>query len=80
MKHGPRADARGYILSPLRGCEEIEDSGMMPFREGQFFLTQLGSEVPAGFIRVDAIRIEEENHVLAIEFAILFLSLYLYSI
>jgi len=41
---------------------------MMALRASQFFLTQLGSEFPAGFIRMDAIRIGEENHFVAIKF------------
>jgi len=63
------------VAITLRGCEEIEDSGMMALRARQFFLTQLGSEFPAGFIRMDAIRIGEENHFVAIEFVLSFLSL-----
>jgi len=62
------------ILVSLRGCEEIEVSGMMALRASQFFLTQLGCEVPAGFISMDTMRIREENYFLAIEFAVSFLS------
>ena len=62
------------VAVTLRGCEEIDDSGMTAFRESQFFLTRLGSEVPEGFICMDAIRIVEENHFLALEFAVSFLS------
>jgi len=47
---------------------------MKAFRANQFFLTQLGFEDPAGFIRMDAILIEGENHFLAIDFAVSFLS------
>ena len=51
--HGPVLNDNRFVIKvavTLRGCEEIEDSGMIAFRASQFFLTQLGFEVPAGFI------------------------------